>query len=593
MHPKKTSTLLGFLLVLTLPLHAFAVPAYLSHQGHILDSSNQPLSGVVDLTFTLYDSASGGSIVWDETLSVTFDNGFYSVVLGTDTEAPILASYFDGSDRYLGITMSGAEEMTPRFMVTSVPYAMRAGVATSADSVEGPVNVQGGLLVGGNQIIDGSGNITTDGTVTADLFSGDGSELTGINTGLWSEGDDTEIYYNGGNVGIGTATPSSALEVDGDIKATGDIITDNGQLSGATLSVSGATIDTDGSASVNDLSVVGALRLGDSTTCESQDAGTLRWHDSQVEVCDGESWIAVYEAPAPAPEGGEITTYSNYVVHTFTSSGTFTAHDNIAVEYLVVAGGGGGGGQNCGGGGGGGMLTGSTNLTANSYSIVIGAGGTAGGPNDPGGDGGDSSAFDITATGGGGGGDNGAKGRTGGSGGGSGWVYTGSGGDGISGQGHNGTRSSVSNGTDASGAGGGAGGTGDWDGENPDASYQSAPDGGPGLQSNIDGNNYYYAGGGGGAKNHYGGDCSSWHGGDGGIGGGGGGGSNGGDTGGIGGGSARNSGTDGGGSGSCAHHSETGGNGGENTGGGGGSGTRTSGVGGVGGSGIVIIRYEQ
>jgi hypothetical protein len=35
----------------------------------------------------------------------------------------------------------------------------------------------------------------------------------------WSDGTGGAIYYNGGNVGIGTATPTEELEVDGNIKA--------------------------------------------------------------------------------------------------------------------------------------------------------------------------------------------------------------------------------------------------------------------------------------------------------------------------------------------------------------------------------------
>jgi len=43
--------------------------------------------------------------------------------------------------------------------------------------------------------------------------------------------------------------------------------------------------------------------------------------------------------------GGTITYYNNYIVHTFTSSGTFTPTSNLTADYLVVAGGGGGGGD--------------------------------------------------------------------------------------------------------------------------------------------------------------------------------------------------------------------------------------------------------
>ncbi|ACO69263.1 predicted protein [Micromonas commoda] len=55
--------------------------------------------------------------------------------------------------------------------------------------------------------------------------------------------------------------------------------------------------------------------------------------------------------------GGNVTTFGEYTIHTFTSSGTFTVTDSslTEVEVLVVGGGGGGGGTpNTGGGGGGG-----------------------------------------------------------------------------------------------------------------------------------------------------------------------------------------------------------------------------------------------
>ncbi|CAB5220977.1 hypothetical protein UFOVP240_63 [uncultured Caudovirales phage] len=103
----------------------------------------------------------------------------------------------------------------------------------------------------------------------------------------------------------------------------------------------------------------------------------------------------------------------DYVIHTFTSTDQFYVRSEGIVEYLIVGGGGAGGGNFAGGGGGGGsVLTGFKRLTVGTYDIVIGAGGTGGldtgtsglqgqaGKRD-GTDGGNTTAFGITAYGGG------------------------------------------------------------------------------------------------------------------------------------------------------------------------------------------------
>ena len=180
-----------------------------------------------------------------------------------------------------------------------------------------------------------------------------------------------------------------------------------------------------------------------------------------------------------AATGGIISEVSakgaTYRVHTFTTVGTSQfVVSNVGslspnVEYLIVAGGGGGAtdADVGGGGGGGGLLTGSVVVTAQTYSVVVGAGGlrgtgpdstgTGGGTN--GGNGGNSSFAGLTAIGGGGGGTRGNAGQAGGSGGGGGDASM-PGGAGTAGQGFAGGAGPGmnSNAGRDSGGGGGAGG---------------------------------------------------------------------------------------------------------------------------------------
>ena len=133
---------------------------------------------------------------------------------------------------------------------------------------------------------------------------------------------------------------------------------------------------------------------------------------------------------------GAATTVTNeiagtyYVIHTFAADGFLLTPQALDIDYLVVAGGGGGGGHYGGGGGAGGLLSGSTTLGPEVYTITVGAGGDGGRPwtgSTRGANGGSSSIADPAATvvlvnGGGGGGTRGGTtgGLAGGSGGGGG-----------------------------------------------------------------------------------------------------------------------------------------------------------------------------
>jgi len=247
--------------------------------------------------------------------------------------------------------------------------------------------------------------------------------------------------------------------------------------------------------------------------------------------------------------GGTVTEVDGYRVHTFLSSGSFTALTSGTVEYLVVGGGGGGGAYYGAGGGAGGFRTGSLSIPSSVIAVTVGEGGVGGivggsvGTN-----GGDSVFGSIISVGGGYGGGNHVpvnsttyRGANGGSGGGSkGNSYGIS--EGTSGQGFAGGIGYLDN--VFCGGGGGAGGAGG-------AGLIDRPgNGGAGLSSSIrTGSPANYAGGGAGGGS--GGVSTSSHGGG----------------------------------------AQNGGAGTPNTGGGGGGGGPSNVPGGAGGSGIVVIRY--
>jgi len=133
------------------------VPQTMSYQGVLSDGSGVPVpDGTYNLTFRLYSVAIGGTSLWGETQTLFVEGAIFNAILGSVTT---LNLPFD-NPYWLGVSVDGGAELTPRVALAAAPYAFRTRY-------------------------------------------GDGDwEFSGSN-----------IYRLTGNVGVGTSSPSARIDV--------------------------------------------------------------------------------------------------------------------------------------------------------------------------------------------------------------------------------------------------------------------------------------------------------------------------------------------------------------------------------------------
>jgi hypothetical protein len=132
-----------------------------------------PVLGTLMVTYRIYDAPTGGMALWSETHSLTFDDGYFSVALGSMSMFP--TTLFNGRPRFLGVTVGMDPEMTPRELVASVPYALMAG------DVTGDIH-PASVSVGGRTVIDAMGRWVGPSMGASEAFSGcaEGLLMSGV-----------------------------------------------------------------------------------------------------------------------------------------------------------------------------------------------------------------------------------------------------------------------------------------------------------------------------------------------------------------------------------------------------------------------------
>lgn len=124
------------LVLLALASATASSPQVISHQGYLTSHEGIALTGTHSLTFGIYDVASGGAPIWTEThATVEVADGLYSLLLGSIS--PLTADQFAGPSRYLGISIDGGAELTPRRQIAATAFALRSDRAANADSLNG------------------------------------------------------------------------------------------------------------------------------------------------------------------------------------------------------------------------------------------------------------------------------------------------------------------------------------------------------------------------------------------------------------------------------------------------------------------------
>ena len=164
----KTTSILAVMLIVGLisaaPAFGQDVPRLINYQGNLMQEG-QPVEGPVDITFSLYDVAEGGTALWSEAQNVTVMGGYYSVLLGSVTALP--GDLFTAAERYLGITIGTEAEMVPRIRIASVAYSLNADQldGQEASDYQNASNINAGTLsesrlpqnaIDGTEIQDGS-----------------------------------------------------------------------------------------------------------------------------------------------------------------------------------------------------------------------------------------------------------------------------------------------------------------------------------------------------------------------------------------------------------------------------------------------------
>lgn len=194
-----------------------SVPALIEYSGYALGDDGKPLGSPASITFLIFTDQQGGAPAFTESQDVAVDaHGRYTVELGATLPNGIPAAVFaNGDARWLEVQIAG-QNPQPRVLLLSVPYALKAGDATtlgglpvSAFALASSVAPASAASVAALPAAGAAGStaipVTTlgGGAGFIPMFSGTSSIAESF------------LFQSGKGIGIGTKAPAATLDVDG------------------------------------------------------------------------------------------------------------------------------------------------------------------------------------------------------------------------------------------------------------------------------------------------------------------------------------------------------------------------------------------
>lgn len=237
------------------------LPRLLPYEGHLAKDGND-FTGRLDMTFSVYDSASGGTALWSETQTVSIYKGAFGVLLGSKAGTTALSAAVESASAlWVGVkltTSTGDVTLNNRKRIVPVPYAMittaatgasvggqfalESNVSMSADGTTGPLTITDSeskrITFDGNDI-DSSDEITFNASSQEDTYIG--GDITMAGDTLWM-GSDTLIHQSDDSLRVDALPDGTSVSYVTRTMVYGTT-TINGNVTGLSVSF---TMDNDG-----------------------------------------------------------------------------------------------------------------------------------------------------------------------------------------------------------------------------------------------------------------------------------------------------------------------------------------------------------